>query len=149
MNIARIALAGLACIVLVTAAACGDDDDDPNGPTDTGSTPNVATTQDNVEPTSPEPDVSVVATDFAFAPSTLEASAGEAVTITFQNDGAAPHTMTVYEDEEYETPLAGADTQQVAAGASGGLTVTFPDAQTYFFRCEVHPTQMEGTIDVS
>lgn len=149
MNIARIALAGLACIALTTAVACGDDNN-AGGPTDPGSTPNVAGSPGTqVEQESPVPDVEVVATDFAYAPTLLTATADDSVIITFTNNGAVPHTMTVYEDEAYRTALAGADTQQVAAGASGGITVAFADAKTYFFRCEVHPTQMEGTIVVS
>lgn len=150
MNIARIALAGLAGIALTTAVACGNDDDAGSGPTDLGSTPNVATSPGtNVEEESPVPNVEVVATDFAFAPTTLTATAGEAVSITLDNQGAAPHTMTLYEDEAYATAVAGADTQNVAGGATGGITVTFDEAQTYYFRCEVHPAQMEGTIEVS
>lgn len=149
MNIVRIALAGFACIALFTAIACGDDNN-AGGPTDPGSTPNVAGSPGtDVEQESPVPDVEVVATDFAFAPTALTATAGEAVIITLTNRGAAPHTMTVYEDAAYATAVAGADTERVAGGASGGITVTFADAKTYFFRCEVHPAQMEGTIVVS
>ena len=76
------------------------------------------------------------------------AAAGDAVTLTLTNGGNAPHTLTVYEDEAYTTAGADADTGTVAGGGEGAFTATFNDSKTYYFRCEIHPSQMMGTITV-
>ena len=93
MNIARIALAGLVVIALTTAVACGNDDDG-SGPTDLGSTPNVATSPTtNAEPESPAPDINVVATDFAFDVGTVEAGR---TSFVLTNDGIEAHFLLVF-----------------------------------------------------
>jgi plastocyanin len=132
------ALLAAAALLALGAAACGGDDDDG----DDG---------DSAAATQPAGDggVTVTATDFSFSPAEVEATAGEALSLTLQNDGSAPHTLTVYSDEEYTTEVAGADTGQVNGGESGDFEVTFDAAGDYYFRCEVHPSQMQGEIVVS
>jgi hypothetical protein len=59
--------------------------------------------------------------------------------------------MKVYSDAGYSSAVAGADTDIITAGGSGGFTLTsaaIGGATQLFFRCEVHPAQMEGTISV-
>jgi plastocyanin len=89
----------------------------------------------------------VTALDFSFSPAELDASAGLPLTVQLENAGAFPHTLTVYEDAAFATPVAGADTGNVSAGDSGEFTATFTEAREYFFRCEIH-NQMQGTLTV-
>jgi plastocyanin len=125
-------------IVLVAAvavAACGGDDEvDGDG---------TATTA------AAGPDViSVVAADFSFDPIELEATKGDPITVEVTNAGSAPHTLTVYKDEEYAEAVEGADTGNISGGGTGEFTATFDEAGNYFFRCDIHPTQMEGELIV-
>ncbi|MGH2615994.1 MAG: cupredoxin domain-containing protein, partial [Thermomicrobiales bacterium] len=59
--------------------------------------------------------VVVSGTEYAFAPAELRAGAGEALAVTFRNDGTVPHTFTL--------PAADADTGSVAPGTE--MTVAF------------------------
>ncbi len=87
----------------------------------------------------------ISAKDVKFDTDQLNLAAGS-VTITFQNqDSGVPHNFAIYRDQGYTDKVGatnitvGPDTQQ--------LTVTL-SAGTYYFRCDVHPTQMTGTITV-
>jgi plastocyanin len=144
----------LSVLLVALVAACGDDDESgTNGDsaataTEDGGTPE-ATEEETEGPTDaggePSEEVTVELDDFSFDPDSFTVTAGTEVKIDVENVGAAPHTLTVYSDEEYTEPVDGADTGQVEGGEDGEFFATF-DAGEYFFRCEVHPTQMEGTL---
>lgn len=87
--------------------------------------------------------VDVAAADFSFDPTAFTVAAGEDVTVTLKNGGAAPHTLTVYRDAEFTDPVQGAETGTVSGGSKGSFTATF-GAGKYRFRCEIHPTLMQG-----
>jgi plastocyanin len=116
----------------VAVAGCSDDDEDGGEP---------AATDDDVGTAE---EVSVEAADFSFSPAEVTVPAG-IVTVKLANSGQAPHTLTVYADEEFSEAVEGADTENVSAGEEGGFTVAF-EAGEYFFRCELHPGQMQGTL---
>ena len=130
----------LAVLVAATAVgagliACGGDDNEKEAtasPTKAGE----ATT------------IEVTAKDFSFDPGDFDVAKGTPVTIKVTNDGSASHTLTVYTDEEYTDPVKDADTGTIKGGGNGEFTVTFDKAADYYFRCEFHPTQMEGEIEV-
>ena len=87
--------------------------------------------------------------DFTFALDKSSLPPATAVDVTADNGGEAPHTITFYTDAAYTSKVAGADSGSVAAGASKEFSFTPPDGATVlFFRCEIHPTQMTGQIDV-
>jgi len=92
--------------------------------------------------------IDVTAADFSFSPATIEASAGAPITITLKNQGAATHTLTVYADENFTRKVAGADSGRVPGGGSASFTTTFASAGDLYFRCELHPSQMQGEITV-
>jgi plastocyanin len=48
-------------------------------------------------------------------------------------------------DAAYHNAIAGADTGSVSSGATQTFTVTAGDG--LFYRCNIHPTQMQGKID--
>ena len=152
-------------LAMTGAIACGDDDDDGDDGDTTPAATRAATspaavsaspTSDPADATEPaggatEPaggaTTSVRALDFSFEPTELDSSVGLAITVELENAGAFPHTLTVYEDNAFTSPVAGADTGNVSAGATGEFTATFTEAKDYFFRCEIH-NQMQGTLSV-
>jgi plastocyanin len=87
--------------------------------------------------------------DFTFALDKSSIPPATAVDVTADNGGEAPHTITFYTDAQYTQKVTGGDSGTVNAGASKAFSFTPPDGATVlFFRCEVHPTQMTGQIDV-
>jgi len=88
--------------------------------------------------------------DFTFAldkSSLLPAPAS--VEVTADNGGEAPHTVTFYTDAQYTQKVTGGDSGSVNAGASKTFSFVPPEGATVlFYRCEIHPTQMTGQIDV-
>ncbi|HET7094553.1 MAG TPA: cupredoxin domain-containing protein [Thermomicrobiales bacterium] len=73
--------------------------------------------------------------DFAFDPASLEIAVG--ATVTWRNDGAAPHTATAAD--------GAFDTGQIDPGQQA--TATFDQPGSFAYRCAFHPN-MEGTIVV-
>lgn len=170
--------AGLATLALIAAACGGDgSDDDDAAPTATRpaatatreaqDTPtaadDTATPALTAEPTAAPPTVppptaapiidmlTVTAADFAFSPGAITVNGARDTRITLTNAGAAPHTMTVYRDAGFTQGIPAAQTQPISGGASADFTLTSSDiggATQLFFRCEVHPSQMQGTIAV-
>lgn len=81
--------------------------------------------------------VTVEIVDFAFAPATLTVEAG--TTVTWLNQGAAPHTATGDGDEF--------DTGQLDPGESGSITFDTPG--TYNYHCDVHPNMTASIVVVA
>jgi plastocyanin len=79
--------------------------------------------------------------DFAFAPDPLVAPASTALTLTFRNATAAPHTLILLGPIDVRTTAA------VSAGGAARLDFTTPTAGTYRFVCNVHEG-MAGTLEV-
>ncbi len=80
--------------------------------------------------------------------STITVPAGAKVTVNFDNkDSGIPHNFAVYTNSGAGTSIF---VGQIITGPAT-MTYTF-DAPTtpgnYFFRCDVHPTQMTGTFVV-
>ena len=141
MKLLRVLLLLSASLLLVAAvSACSDDDDEDDG----GSAATTAPASGGGG--GGETAVTVDAKDFSFDPDTFAVAAGEEVTITLDNTGSAPHTLTVYTDEEYTDAVVDADTGTVNGGDSGDFTATFEGGE-YYFRCEVHPGQMTGEFE--
>src|SRR5262245_15750993 len=80
--------------------------------------------------------VDVEIKDFAYNPDPVTAAVGD--TISWTNGDSAPHTATLDDGT--------CDTGNLSEGAVGMLTFTAPG--TYAYHCNVHPTQMKGTITV-
>jgi len=158
MNLTRLLLVGLACAALTMGlVACGDDDDDGSGegtpaattaaPDDGDQLPSPTATISQGNDFTPPPGgsgttIDVTTESFAFDPAQITVPTGEPVTFRFTNADAVPHTFTLYLDEEYTQAIpdgsASADTPEI--------TVSFVDPGEYYFRCEVHPSQMQGEL---
>ena len=81
--------------------------------------------------------VSVEIKDFKFGTDPVEAKVGDVIGWT--NGDSAPHTATLDDGS--------CDTGNINQGATGLLV--FNEAGTYTYHCNIHPTQMKGTINVS
>jgi nitrite reductase (NO-forming) len=115
----------LALLVTTTAvafAACGGDDES----SESGG-------GDDLPPSAHH----VVTEDNQFDPSTIEAPAGETVSVHVQNDGDNTHTFTV---DELDVSVT------LDPGAAETVEVNVPDEETEF-RCEFHGASgMTGTL---
>jgi plastocyanin len=92
--------------------------------------------------------VSETAKNIAYGSTSLSAPGNAAFTIVFDNqDAGTPHNIDIFSDE--------AMTQSVFKGevitgpAKADYNVPALQPGTYHFHCDVHPTQMEGTLTVS
>lgn len=82
-----------------------------------------------------------------FDKSCLAAPAGTAFTITFANkDSGVPHNVDIFTNKSATKSLF------KGSVVTGPKTVTYKvpalKAGTYYFRCDIHPTQMFGTFVV-
>ena len=94
--------------------------------------------------------IKVVASGIAFDTNCLAAPAGKAFTIDFDNkDAGTQHNVEVY-DTQGGKRLFGATgpTDTVTGPATTTYRVTPQKPGTYYFQCDVHPTQMNGTFYV-
>jgi plastocyanin len=120
----------LAAIVLA-AAACSSG----------GAAPASSGPPASVDPNA----IQISAKDLKFSTTQLDAPAGKAFSIAFDNQEGAPHNVAIYKDQSasekvfVQEPFGGPKlvTYQVGPLAAG----------SYFFRCDVH-TDMKGTLTV-
>jgi plastocyanin len=92
--------------------------------------------------------INLVAQNTAFNMKTITVPAGAKVTINFNNmDTGVPHNFAVYTDQSATTPIFKGEI------ISGPRTTTYTfnaptSPGTYYFRCDVHPTVMNGQFNV-
>ncbi len=89
--------------------------------------------------------VELSAADLAFDANVIQATAGEAFTITFTNNDTAPHNVSVYTEEGGEEIVLG---DVIEGGATVEVEVPSLDAGEYFFVCDIHPNEMTGSVVV-
>jgi plastocyanin len=85
-----------------------------------------------------------------FDKDTITVKAGSQVTLKFTNtDTGVPHNWAAYTDSTASTLIPGAQTAVCTGPCEEEITFTAPDQPgDYFFRCDVHPTAMTGTLVV-
>lgn len=110
--------------VIALAAGCGGEE---------------PTTQPPLDPSPEEGVVGIATIDNNFAPSRLDATAGEEITVEVRNNGQNPHTFTISE--------LGVDTGIIQSGETAEVTLTVPDEPVEIV-CTVHP-EMRGTLQPS
>lgn len=93
------------------------------------------------------PVIRETAQQLSFGSTRLSAPAGTAIRIEFDNQAPGiEHNVSIYTDSSAEKPLF------VGAIVTGPKTITYRvgalPAGSYFFRCDVHPQQMTGTLVV-
>jgi plastocyanin len=87
-----------------------------------------------------------------FAQTCLAVQAGKDFTVTFKNDDTGvAHTWAVFKDPSAAQRLGGAAsaTDSITGPSQKTYQLKALPAGTYFFRCDIHPTQMTGTFVVS
>lgn len=128
-NAAKIPL--LFLVLALTLAACGGTDDEPAPDTGPASEVPVATGET----------VSVVATEFAFAPADLTAPADTDVTLSVENQGNVEHDLTIRDQ----------DVQVIAMPGETGTGTFNLSPGEYQFYCSIpghEAAGMLGTITV-
>ena len=86
------------------------------------------------------------ASGVAFDTDQLTFAAGEETTLPFNNEDSVPHNFSIYEDDTANKDLfVGAE---VAAGSATDYSIDPLKKGEYFFRCDLHPTSMIGTVTV-
>lgn len=92
--------------------------------------------------------IDLVAQNIAFDKTTITVPAGAKVTINFDNrDQGIPHNFALYKDQNYTQAIFRG--QNVTGPAKTTYNFTAPSTPgTYYFRCDVHPTQMTGQFIV-
>ena len=93
----------------------------------------------------------VIMGDNFYEPNEFTVKAGQKLTFHLKNEGAAIHNMRVSgADNKYNTEDdAVSDPTQLPSGGTGTLEWTAPDkAAVINVRCEFHPTDSTGTIQV-
>ena len=115
-------LVATVAVVALLGGACGGDD---SGSEDEAATGGGGET------------VTLTATDFAWDPETLTASAGGSIELV--NEDEAEHNITIEE--------AGVN-EDVDGGQSVTVDLGDVEAGSYDFVCEYHPDTMKGTLEV-
>jgi plastocyanin len=88
----------------------------------------------------------VTARDVAFAPNDLSLPAEGQITIHFVNaDDGVPHNISIFQGED-ATGQRIFEGEIVTGPDEVDYTFEAPSSGSYFFHCDVHPTQMTGTI---
>lgn len=133
-------LAALLAVLALGTVACSSDTATPDDTT--SSTPATSPTTDETD-TDTDDDAeenTVEVIDNEFDPEEIEISAGESVTWIWV-DTAELHNV-VAEDQSFSSgsPTAEPDTE---------FTHEFDEAGTYEYICQVHGTEMTGTVTVS
>jgi plastocyanin len=90
--------------------------------------------------------VEICAAELAFDVATIEAPAGEDFTITLVNADSAPHNISIYTEEGGEQLALGPTAE---ADQTVTTEVTALEPGEYFFVCDIHPTEMTGTLVVT
>ena len=86
------------------------------------------------------------AASVAFDTDHLTFAAGEEITLPFNNEDAAPHNFSIYADETAKKALFVGP--EVPPGSATDYSIDPLDKGEYFFRCDLHPTSMTGTVTV-
>jgi cytochrome c oxidase subunit 2 len=105
----------------------------PSGQPGPGEALQVVTTQDD---------------PLAFDPSTLTAPSGQEITVDYLNDTNIPHNIAFFEGSDASAPRLASTEIVTGPGALESVTFTTPAAGTYYYHCDVHPTQMFGDLEV-
>lgn len=91
--------------------------------------------------------VAISAANLAFDKSELSVAGGGDVTIEFDNREAIPHNVAVYTGPDAAQPVFQGEI--FPGPAKKTYTFKAPAPGKYFFRCDVHPAQMTGTLVVA
>ena len=148
----KIIFSGLLIVLALGLASCSSypSTTTPTGSTTPTSTP--ASTPTSTQTTPPSPGsvtIDLTAKNVAFDKKTITVPAGASVTINFSNqDSGVPHNFALYNDSSASQPAIFVG-QIITGPITTTYTFTAPATPgKYFFRCDIHPTQMFGDFIV-
>lgn len=92
--------------------------------------------------------VAIAAKNVLFNVTSITVPAGSTVTVYFDNqDSGVPHNFAVYTNQQATTKIFAG--QIINGPGTTSYTFTAPSTPgSYWFRCDVHPTVMYGTLNV-
>lgn len=126
-----LALHVLASLALAVTAACGAGGD--SEPTEAATTPSSS--------------LDLVAENISFDTETLVVKASRETTVRFENkDAGVLHNLAVYRAPSAREAIFKGEL--ITGGNATSYTFEAPAPGTYFFRCDVHPDQMTGSLVV-
>lgn len=118
------------------------------GPGTAGISAPVGSTGANTSVSGPGLNLSETTTDNKFSNTSYTIKAGEQVTMVVHNNGSALHNWHVLGVKGADGKDIVPSPQFVPPGGTGVVTFTIATAGTYKFQCDVHPTEMTGTLTV-
>lgn len=133
----RGAFIGLLLVASLVLAACGGGDEGSSAaPSDDNTAGGTVSVVDG--------NVDISADDLAFDANVIQATAGEAFTVTFTNNEGVPHNFSVYTEEGGDAIVQG---DVINEGETDEVSVDALEAGEYYFVCDLHP-EMNGVIVV-
>jgi len=133
----RGALLTLTMLLAFVLAACASGDADASEPANGDTGGGTVSVTGGV--------VAISADELVFDADVIQATAGEAFTVTFTNNEAAQHNWSIYTEEGGEMIAQG---NIIGEGATDEIEVPALEPGEYFFVCDVHPADMVGTVVV-
>lgn len=132
----RLTLAAGLLALVVAGVACSSDASGSESKDSSGSAASKAAVGANGA-------ITIVGKDNVFEPKEFTGPAGQPITVTLNNTGAAIHNFVIKDQngpdgKEIQTPL-------INAKQTGTVQFTLP-AGTYDFYCSVHPVEMRGKM---
>lgn len=129
----RLAFAVGVAALIVVGVACGSDDSNDSTSNSSSSTANAAVDASGA--------ITIIAKDNVYEPKEFTGPAGQNITVTLDNKGAAIHDFVIKDQKgedgkEIQTGL-------INAGKTGTVQFSLP-AASYDFYCAVHPVEMRG-----
>ena len=124
--VALMVAVGVVSIVFVASCGGGDEGSSEGGTTTIG---DVAANDHGTKDVSGESELELELDDDYFEPTVLEGEPGQKLTLELKNEGGSEHNLTIGE--------LNID-QDVEAGETANVEVTFPDSGTLTFFCKYH-----------
>jgi plastocyanin len=88
----------------------------------------------------------IAADNLEFDKSELDFPAASEITLKFENHEPVPHNVSIYQSKGGEVIFEGPVLQ---SEGEADYEFTTPEAGSYYFQCDVHPDQMNGTVNVA
>ena len=117
-------------------------------PAPTATAAATATPAPTATPAAGATQIEIVAAALGFDKGTLEVTAGQPFTVTLDNQDSVTHNLHIYTQEGGDS-IAVTDPESVSPGGTGILTTTITQPGEYYFQCDFHPAQMNGTLTVN
>jgi plastocyanin len=93
-----------------------------------------------------EGEIRIAAENIEFSTDSMDMPASTEVTVVFENKESVPHNWSMYQSKGGDPIVEG---EILNTPGSEEVSFTTPEAGTYYFQCDVHPDQMNGSVNVT